>query len=277
MASHIRALFLFGLLVPSTLASSNDDDVDYDDYDIEESLTSDQLRKMHAKLDMDGDGKASMTEIMAHAAEVGAAMATKDVGGILEEIDLNKDGALSLDEHMQDLQTQAAGGDEQDFKELEDRKQLEVAKFRAADANGDGLLGLKEVSGFFYPETHGGVMAVTNADTMKMKDRDRDGRLSPKEFWEADEDGDDFDLSEEEAADFRTLDVDGDGLLSEAELLAWESGRFHTQMAMRSLFELADKDGDMHITADELAESREVVATSDAQYHLIEWAEHHEL
>jgi len=60
-------------------------------------------------------------------------------------------------------------------------------------------------------------------------------------------------------------------------LRAWESGRFHTEDAMKKLFDVADNNGDMHITGEELVEAREAIAASDAQYHLIEWAEHHEL
>merc|ERR1719382_1427895 len=102
---------------------------------------------------------------------------------------------------------------------------------------------------------------------MRQKDTDRNGKLNPKEFWEADAaDGDDGELSEEEQADFAKLDLDGDGVLSMDELRMWESVMFHTEEAMKKLFELADKDSDMHMTADELAEAREQIAASDAQY-----------
>lgn len=77
--------------------------------------------------------------------------------------------------------------------------------------------------------------------------------------------------------DFQKLDVDGDGKLDMNELREWESGRFHTEQAMKKLFEIADADNDMHLTADELAKAREQIAISDAQYHLIEWSEHYEL
>jgi len=279
MGRSFRALFLLGVLGSrASVAALEDDDADFDDYDIEESLTATQLRAMHSKFDKDGDGKVSLSEVMAHAQEMGSAMAAKDMSVILEEVDTNKDGVLSLDEHMSDIRNQVDGGDAEELKELEQRKQLEASKFRAADGDGNGALNLKELPGLFYPETHDGVLSITVADTMRTKDLDKDGRLSPKEFWEADDfDGDDLDLSEEERADFAKLDADRDGHLSLDELRVWESGRFHTEEAMKTLFEIADKDSDMHVTADELAEARELVASSDAQYHLIEWAEHHEL
>merc|ERR1712113_1268810 len=122
----------------------------------------------------------------------------------------------------------------------------------------------------------GAVLSVTVAETMRQKDLNKDGKLTPREFWEANEaDGDEGELSEEENADFAKLDSDGDGMLNIDELALWESGRFHTAEAMKKLIEITDRDNDMHITADELSNAREQIAVSDAQYHLIEWAEHH--
>jgi len=255
------------------------DEEGYDDQDIEEdTLTADQLRKLHAKFDGNGDGRVSLSEVMAFAENVGKAIAGKDIGAILEEIDTSKDGKLSLDEHINDIHNQADGGDEAEMKELEHRKGVETAKFKAADTNRDGFLDKTELPALFYPETHEGVLDVTVAETMRQKDLNHDGKLTPKEFWESDQmDGDDADLSDEEKADFARLDTNGDGALDQRELRSWESGRFHTEDAIKKLFDASDKDSDLHLTADELAQARDQIAASDAQYHLIEWAEHHEL
>merc|ERR1739845_331003 len=119
--------------------------------------------------------------------------------------------------------------------------------------------------------------AVTVRETMSQKDKNGDGFLSEHEFWEADPASDDGALTDEEKADFQKLDTNGDGMLDVQEMRSWESGHFHTEDAMKKLFELADKDNDMHVSADELVRAREEIGLSDAQYHLIEWAEHHEL
>lgn len=252
---------------------------DFDDQDIEEeSLTEAQLKALHSKFDQDGDGKVSLVEVMSFAHEMGKAIAARDIHAILEEIDTSKDGKLSLEEHLNDIQNQADGGDEEEMKELENRKRIEAQKFRAADRDGDQYLDVNEVAALFYPETHEPVLSVTVAETMRQKDTNHDGKLSAHEFWEADiMDGDDGQLSEEEMQDFAKLDLNGDGFVDLNELRAWESGRFHTEEAMKKIFEIADKDSDMHVTADELAKAREQISVSDAQYHLIEWVEHNEL
>jgi len=275
---RLSTLLVFGAVIGS-YCQGEQGTSDYDDQDMEEdSLSADQLRAMHAKFDGNNDGKVSLQEIMAYSENMGKQIAGKDIGAILEEIDTNKDGTLSMEEHLNDIHNQADGGDEEEMKELEHRKGVESAKFKAADSNGDGVLDKNELPALFYPEIHEGVLTVNVGETMRQKDTNKDGKLSPKEFWESDQmDGDDSDLSEEEKADFAKLDVTGDGFLDANELRAWESGRFHTEDAMKKLFDVADKDQDMHVTADELAQARDGIAASDAQYHLIEWAEHHEL
>merc|ERR1712064_249980 len=97
------------------------------------------------------------------------------------------------------------------------------------------------------------------------------------EFWEIDPAEGDGEMLEEEQEDFAKLDTSGDGFLTADELRAWESGRFHVEDSLKKLFEIADSDSDMHVTANELIAAREEVAATDVQYHFIEWAEHHEL
>lgn len=278
-------LAAFGLLAllpgPSLVEGRHDDDDEgeSDDMDIdEEALSPRQLAELHKKFDRDQDGKVSMAEVLAYSELVAKEMAHKDISAILDELDTSKDGKLSLDEHLNDVHNQADGGDEEEMRELEERKRVEAAKFKAADQNGDEVLDIGELPALFYPETHAAVLHITTLEAMRQKDKNQDGKLSPREFWEVDEsDGEDFELSEAEREDFTSLDADQDGFLSLDELKAWESGRFHTEDAMRRMFEIADKDDDLQLTAEELGNAHEEIAASDAQYHLMEWAEHHEL
>lgn len=243
----------------------------------QDALTHDQISGLHGKMDTDKDGKISMSEIMKYSEAMRGMIAKKDVKTVLDEMDGDKDGKLSLAELIKDMD-QWGEGDEEDKKEAIARKELEEQKFKIADANGDGFVDEQELPALFYPETHDGVLELTAKATMSQKDTDKDGYLSLLEFWEGDQvDGEELSISDEEKADFKTLDKDGNGKLDLQELKVWESGRFHTEEAMRKMFEMADKDHDMHITAEELSAAREQIAGSDAQYHLMEWAEHNEL
>merc|ERR1712226_444695 len=103
-------------------------------------------------------------------------IAVRDIGAVLEEMDSNKDGKLSLEELVKDME-QWGEGDEDDKKEQERRKELEAAKFKVADENGDELLGPEELPALFYPETHAGTLDLTTRATLQEKDKDGDGLL----------------------------------------------------------------------------------------------------
>lgn len=248
----------------------------------DETLTSPQLQALHAKLDSSGDGRISLGEALAFAEATSWSLASKDVGLILEEIDTSKDGKIGLEEHLADLGKQVEPQTETDVRAMEVRIVLEAKKFKAADGDGDGYLDAQEMPGLFFPETSASVLAVMAAEAMERKDSDKDSKLSPFEFWEADLMGEDgsappSELSQEEQGVFERLDSDRDGFLSLEELHPWESGRLHTQEAMEGLFQAADQDADGHLTAEELVGARGRLASSGALYHLLEWTEHHEL
>jgi Ca2+-binding EF-hand superfamily protein len=276
---HLHRLWKFAILLH--LARCNDDDpepLEDDEAGLKlDTLSAEQMQGMHAKIDSNQDGKVSMAEMLHFATKVRRAIAEKDVGTIMAEMDSDRDGKLSLEELLKDLESWGAEAEEGD-NEPQVRKELETQKFKIADKNGDGFLDIEELPPVFYPETHDDILAVAAGHTHRRKDTDSNGQLSPREFWEGDGvDGQDIAISKEEDADFKKLDKDGDGSLNVEELKFWESGAFHTQDAMQKLFDLADTDHDMHVTAEELVNAREGIAGTDAQYNLMEWAEHHEL
>lgn len=258
------------------LGQEDDDamgDEDMDDPGAE-ALTVEQLRAIHKKFDLNSDSKASMAELLEFAEGMRREMAKKDVGTIMEEMDLDKDGKLSLEELLKDMDMQS--DDESEHEEMKERKELETTKFKAADKDGNGELSVEELPAMFYPENDDAVLSIMAEAAMKQKDKDSDGKLSLNEFLENSE-GDGNEIGPEEQAEFKKLDKDGNDFLNMDELKAWESGKFHTEESLRMLFDVADKNKDGHITIAELEESKDAISESDAQYHLMEWVEHHEL
>merc|ERR1719421_1367517 len=157
------------------------------------------MRSMHSKIDGNKDGKISMQEIISFSDSMRKTIAKKDIHTVIDEMDTDKDGKLSLVELLKDMEQWGEEGEE-DKAQAAKRKELETAKFHAADADKNGLLDAEELPALFYPETHDGVLEMTAAATLKQKDSNGDGKLTMKEFWEGDMEGggDDTALSDEE-------------------------------------------------------------------------------
>jgi len=251
----------------------------------EEQISSEQIRGLHKKIDANSDGKISMAEITdfdkASRHEIAKKqMVTTDGESMHDEIDADKDGKISLDEMLTNIfghpAPEAPDGSslETPDEHMEQERNLETQKFKAADKNGDGFLDKEELPAAIRPELHDHVFSVVASHMMKLKDKDGDGQLSSEEFWEGDENDE---IAEDQAKEFEMLDLDKSGKLNLEEFTNWESGSYHTADAMTQLFEIADEDKDHHITAAELDAARPVLANSVATSHLAEWAEHYEL
>jgi len=254
------------------------DDQDQEVISKEETLTAANLEALFRKFDANKDGKATMQEIMGFAHEKNKQAAEMNSLGIMDGVDTDADNQLSLDEYLNHLTKHATT-----WRELQKEVATETAKFRAADENGDEVLTSSEIAALFFPEVSAKVLAISVQANMQMKDKDGDGKLTPAEFWGAfNEDGTaDVMLIADMAEDFKKLDKDGDGLLNAGELGAWESGTFHTELAMLKLMEIADKDGDMAATLQELETVRELIRTDASTRlelnQLTDWAADPEL
>ena len=95
--------------------------------------------------------------------------------------------------------------DTEQQQHLDGWRALEMEKFKAADVDQDQLLNPTEMVSLFNFETSPAVLDVVVQNTLKSKDRNHDGVLSAKEFWEI---GAGEQLREQEVADFRKLDKD---------------------------------------------------------------------
>eukprot|EP00747_Dinoflagellata_sp_TGD_P166692 gnl/TRDRNA2_/TRDRNA2_189880_c0_seq1.p1 gnl/TRDRNA2_/TRDRNA2_189880_c0~~gnl/TRDRNA2_/TRDRNA2_189880_c0_seq1.p1 ORF type:complete len:315 (+),score=77.89 gnl/TRDRNA2_/TRDRNA2_189880_c0_seq1:49-945(+) len=241
-------------------------------------VSKEQLRKFHGLFDADSDGKVSLTEITAYSEKIRAEIAHKDMHIILQAMDESGDGRVSLEELLLHSETWDGSPGRGDVAESEAVRALETAKFKVADTDGDGGLDEKELPAIFYPEVNEAVLEVMAEHSLMRKDLDHDGFLTPAEFWEIDLSAagpDGADVPWDGGTEFVKLDKDGDGKISLQESKAWESGEHNLLASLERMFQAANKDGDTHVTADELEEAIEEIHETGAQHHLAIWAQHH--
>lgn len=237
-------------------------------------LKKSQLRNLHSQADGDRDGKLTLPEIFDYSTHMRLKIAKSDVPTMMDELDQDKDGFVTRDEFIADIEaweTSSVGQKNTPPQITEAKRELELAKFAAADEDGDTRLGPDELPAIFYPETKQRVLELVVTYTLKEKDYDKDGYLTPREFWGDDASGN------EHPKHFRALDTDGDGKLNHSELAHWESGDYFTHEALHGFFGRADVDGDGHLTVDEMVASGDALVGTDAHHHLAEWAEHEDL
>lgn len=250
-------------------------------------LTTEHLKLLHTKMDVDHDGKVSLTEAMWFWHNMQVAAATKaDIPAIIDEIDLNKDGKLVLAEVLSPLEHQD-GLDEEGKAEVDKSRVSQTALFKAADSNGDGSLEGDELRLFYFPETNDDMLKSASLANLKSKDTNGDGRLTNLEFLEvqggaATIEGDGsigtkVSLTEEDTALFAELDIDGNGSLDVEEFQAWESGSLLAERDMKKLFQLADRDKDSMLTAEELEGDQAEIAESEVEPRLFQWVMNSEL
>jgi len=203
--------------------------------------------------------------------------------------DMDGDGELSIEEFWQrhsghsEGETVEASAEEAGDHEQEEEKAMEEAAVTSdgsedVEANDGSEEASVTSDGSEDVEAHDG-----GEDHESASDEHEEHEFADAQHEEAEshsESGEDEQetISDEEHEDFAKLDLDHSGTLSLEEVKAWESGHFYDHVALRRLFELADKDNDDHVSADEFNLAREHILGSDALHLLKEWSElHHEL
>jgi len=255
----------------------NGPDDNMDKVPLPPSLTTKQIERLFHLMDADDNRKLSLQELLAYASDMRHKIAEQDVSAILDDMDTNDDGRISLGERLKELESWNAFEHENGTLELEERKSWETQKFKHADANNDSFLTIDELPFLFFPETHPDVLHVHTTASLSMKDLNKNGKLSLAEFSHQHESSFDEELADHRKRDFAQLDVDDSGALSIEELKAWESGAFHNSQAFRKVLEVADTDHDLQITPEEFRAARHEIAAMAAHYQFAEWAHETEL
>ncbi|CAE7822234.1 CML1 [Symbiodinium sp. CCMP2456] len=170
--------------------------------------------------------------------------------------DLDKDGALSKEE----LEKYMSTWEIEEFpQELERVRNLEREKFKLADADGDGKLQGEELVAMYGHGIDEKVLEAEAKSVLAVKDMDKDGKLSLKEFWHdylrPDDDHDHDEDPRDRNVTFAALDSNEDGSIDLQELMVWESGLFFLEEAIDGILHFADRDEDGEAGFQELVDA----------------------
>lgn len=234
---------------------------------LERALRTEELSAMHRILDSDSNGLASLDEGLAYVRSHRKAVSAIGVSQILNNMDSDKDGRLSIQEFLDDLVHWKLEDDDK-----EEMKEAVESRFISYDADQDGLLDAEELPIFyawlldFRKADKNGDEALTRKEFRKAAAKSK-GKSHPQ-------DGASGKQSSEDREVFGGLDTNGDKRLSVEEYWAFKSGTFAAEQALRTLFRIADADQDEQLSVGELTESRQKMGGSSAYYHLRDWARH---
>lgn len=228
----------------------------------EEQKGKEKLRHLYKLWDKNKDGKVSKDELLKFAQEIQHELTSRTVNASLNLYDVNKDGLLS----MVELGVIENGADD-----------FEVSRFKAADANNDGLLDREELQCFFHPRSNSPSLKLWAQQTFHEKDINGDGKLTENEW------SNHGPLAYEKS--FAQLDKSGDGSLDLEEVMQYESQESKVQDAMTNFFKRTDQDNDGEINLAELETAWSGSATlaqrchssRDPHCYLTLWAMHKEL
>ncbi|HOV75550.1 MAG TPA: EF-hand domain-containing protein [Candidatus Hydrogenedentes bacterium] len=185
---------------------------------------------LFAGLDRNGDGALSTADLPPPPPQDPAAR----ILALLKEVDANQDGLLTLEE----IQAKYP--------------EFTPQAFAALDANKDGVLSMADL-----PSAPPAGMREVLLRILREADTDNDGAVSLEEFLAARPDA--------TVDAFTQLDLNGDGLLSRADLA---EGEVDIQQGVHGLLEAADADGDGVATFEEVQAVRPNI--TPAQFDMLD-------
>ncbi|GMG98926.1 hypothetical protein Nepgr_000766 [Nepenthes gracilis] len=207
----------------------------------------------------------------------------------MEVHDINRDGSLSFAEY--EPPSWAKSSDSNTFGY--DMGWWKEEHFNASDVNGDGLLNITEFNDFLHPADtkNPKLLQWLCKEEIRERDTDKDGKVNFNEFFHGIFDlvrnygeGHNSSNHPDDSAEapsrklFAQLDKDGDGLLSDADLLPiieklHPSEHSYAKQQADYIISQADTDKDRRLTLSEMVESPYVFYSSifsdeeDYEYH----------
>ena len=225
-------------------------------------MSGDKMRVLLAAMDFNTDKAVSLEEGSTFVQGLRRAIMQQQSQPILDAMDTSKDGFLSLAEYKEDLRH---------FNIDESRKEDYAKRFKSFDDDGDNLLSEDEVLALFnfmFPfqqldANHDGLLSMRE---FKQIARDKLASAPQHEIERS---------NQEAKIIFAGLDANGDRRIDAKEHFAYHSGIYAGISALKKLFELADANGDGLLSEEELVEVRghPQFGGSAAYHHSKDWIE----
>jgi len=228
-------------------------------------LTRYYIMEMHKKMDYDNDGYVGHDEMKDFVRMMKTYETSKqDHDAIVATYDANKDGKIDMPEFHGHMDMQKIPEDMSEDA-IQFMKTSLIARFRASDPNGDGILEGDELRLFFAPKQHDSVVTAMVEAAMSTQDRTHDGLLQIDEMFPA--------PTPEDEEEFKHADMDKDGGLNMQELEIFHIRSSKDERFMHVFFNEADTDNDKRLTLSELEKEYDRVHPAEHVQHFAAWKE----
>ncbi|KAM9422494.1 reticulocalbin-1 isoform 2-T2 [Salvelinus alpinus] len=232
--------------------------------------------KIVERIDGDGDGFVTITELKAWIKRVQKRYVYENVAKVWTDYDLNKDNKISWDEYKQATYGYYLSNPEE-FEEATDqfsfKKMLprDERRFQTADLNGDLAADREEFTSFLHPEEFDHMKDIVVQETLEDIDKNGDGHVDEDEYiadmFSHEEGGPEPDwvrTERDQFSDFR--DLNKDGKMDVAEIRHWilPQDYDHAMAEARHLVYESDQDKDTMLTKEEILENWNMFVGSQA-------------
>lgn len=249
------------------ILGSKDAAEEYDQLPPEEAKA--RLKELAIKMDKDKDGFVDRVELIDWILRSFKLLTQEEAEERFEDEDKNGDGKVTWDEHVSEafgstVKISGSDTEDSDLRLLEEDDRY----FKAADANGDGVLDKDEFPKFSHPSEFPEMKETMYEETMKRKDTNKDGYLTLDEFTSEDPDKP---LSNEQyIAEKERFEVDydknGDRRLDKEETLSWllPGNDEIAEQEAEHLLANGDTDNDGKLSIQEIVDHHELFVGSEA-------------
>lgn len=236
--------------------------------------SKERLSKIVDKIDKDKDGFVTQEELKNWILYTQKKYILDDVERQWKSHNPDKRDVLNWEDYKKItysfVEESGSDDDDSDIKTYREMMLRDKRRWQAADKNGDNELSKEEFADFLHPEEVSHMQDIVIVETMEDIDKDKDGKISLKEYI-----SDMYSGSEEEEPEwvknekdqFTTYrDKNKDGFMDKAEVREWilPTDYNHSDAESKHLIHEADDNKDQKLTKEEILNNYDLFVGSQA-------------